>query len=201
MGIKDKLNKSDDQTLLHDMSGLIPEHITTREELFRVEFENINQAVLKYLVRKPSGRLAPFDYSWLLKLHQEMFGDVWQWAGKIRKNDLNIGVASHRVAEELQRFVGDFNAWNEYQHNAIEISAKIHHRLVWIHPFLNGNGRWARMASNIFLYQKEIPLVQWPEEELFIQSHFKTKYVQALKQADMNNYEALVALHMHRTSI
>ena len=69
----------------------------TRKQLAVVEAENVLKATVKYLAAKPTRRLAPFDLNWLTKLHSEMFGDVWEWAGKWREFDLNIGVVWYQV--------------------------------------------------------------------------------------------------------
>jgi fido (protein-threonine AMPylation protein) len=79
-----------------DPSGLKIPGVTTRRELSIVEAENIRKAVVKYLAARPSERAAPFDFHWCLRLHQEMFGDVWEWAGVPRSRDgYNIGVLFH----------------------------------------------------------------------------------------------------------
>jgi Fic-DOC domain mobile mystery protein B len=182
-------------TPLDDLSGLIPAHVTTRQELFQLEFANMNQAFSKYLIRKPPPRLAPFTYAWLLKLHREMFGHVWEWAGKVRKANLNMGVQWIHIPVEIKKFLADYAAWLKHKHDPLEISVKVHHRLVWIHPFLNGNGRWARMLANIYLRQQDLGMIQWPEQKLFIDSGFKEKYLFALRQADRGEYLDLVELH------
>ena len=73
-----------------DPSHLKDRSITTRRELSQAEARNINKAYLKYLAAVPSKRLAPFDYAWLLRLHEEMFCDVWTWAGQPRQENLNL---------------------------------------------------------------------------------------------------------------
>lgn len=76
-----------------------------------------------------------------------------------------------------------------------EIAARIHHRLVQIHPFLNGNGRWARLITNIYLKKQLHRTLQWPEETLQEDSPFRKKYIAALKKADDGNYQALQKIH------
>lgn len=184
-----------DATPLDDTKGLLTPAITTREELSRAEFANINKALPKYILNRPDAQTAPFSYEWLLKLHREMFGEVWEWAGKVRKENLSIGVEPARVAEELARFAGDLQGGMDYKHDPVEISAKIHQRLVWIHPFKNGNGRWARMAANIFLRQRDLPLLRWPEEESVVRGGFRDRYIRALKKADGGDFSELIELH------
>ena len=79
-----------------------------------VEALNINKAFLKYLASRPSSRAAPFDYEWFLKLHREMFGDVWIWAGVGRTHDLNLGVPHFQIVEQLSALVGDLSSWSEW---------------------------------------------------------------------------------------
>lgn len=178
-----------------DRIGLIPEHITTREELNAAEFANINCAYVKYFSRTPSRRKAPFTCEWLKKLHYEMFGDVWEWAGKLRIKDIAPGVPVAQIATEFYKFQGDVEAWEKYEHDLLEIAVKIHHRLVWIHPFRNGNGRWARLASNIYLRRNSLAIVQWPEGEFLVADSLRKEYVSALQKADRGSFAPLLEIH------
>ncbi len=63
----------DDDTLF-DGSGLKIKSITTRRQLNEVEFESILKVTEKYLLTKPTLRLAPFTFDWLLGLHHETSG-------------------------------------------------------------------------------------------------------------------------------
>src|SRR5260370_38692701 len=85
------------ETPIDDISGLKLKGITLRKELNEVEARNILKATVKYLGGRLSRRTAPFNLSWCLRLHREMFGDVWRWAGKPRDKAVNIGVATHQT--------------------------------------------------------------------------------------------------------
>ena len=177
-----------------DRLGLIPKDVATREELNAAEFSNINKAYLNYFSFKHvQTRLLTWDG--LQKLHRDMFGDVWRWAGEIRNKEVSVGIPVHQIRAELRKFEGDLKAWEEFKHEPIEISAKIHHRLVWIHPFRNGNGRWARLVANLYLHWKTCPLVKWPENEFLISSSFRKEYVNALQSADRGNFNKIIDLH------
>jgi fido (protein-threonine AMPylation protein) len=80
-----------------DVSGLRQKGIRTRAELNRAEAENIRKAVVKYLAVKPSRRSAPFTLAWTKRLHKQMIGDVWKWAGAFRRENLNLGCDWHQV--------------------------------------------------------------------------------------------------------
>ena len=90
-----------------DVSGLKRKGINTRAELNRAEAENIRKVVVKYLVVKPSRRSAPFTLSWVKRLHKQMFGDVWKWAGEFRRENLNLGCDWHQVQMQLQVLLDD----------------------------------------------------------------------------------------------
>ena len=177
------------------MSGLIPAYIVTQEALNRAEFANVNKILPKYILRKPADRTAPFNFKWFLKLHEEMFGEVWDWAGKLRKQELNLGVPPARIASELHAVQSELGKWEENKMDPLEIAVRLHYRLVWIHPFAGGNGRWARMIANIYLRKKELPLVLWPEDRITVQGTVRDAYIAALKKADQGDFKPLIDLH------
>jgi len=141
------------------LKGLIPAHITTREELNDAEFINITSATRQYLL---SRRKFKFSYENLLKLHKDMFGKVWKWAGKLRKTEKNIGVNCFEIDIEIKKYLEDLDYWLKNSMNIIEISARSHQRMVYVHPFNNGNGRWARLAVNLLLKDHSGKIMRFP---------------------------------------
>ncbi|MFN6399364.1 MAG: Fic family protein, partial [Planctomycetota bacterium] len=124
-----------------DGSGLKIKSIKTRRQLNEAEFESILRVTKKYLMSKPSQKLAPFTFGWLLELHQEILGSIWSWAGEIRTTQKNIGVSANIVTAEL----GVIAIESEKRHSetgdlVIATAAEFHHRAVWVHPFEDGNG-------------------------------------------------------------
>lgn len=183
------------ETLIDDVSELKLKDISTRKELAVVEAENVRIAVVKYLASRPSRRLAPFDLSWSLKLHREMFGDVWKWAGEIRQVDLNFGLPWHQVQVELQKLFEDLAYWEREWPDVLEQATHLHHRSVQIHPFRNGNGRWSRMLANIWLKQHDSPIIVWPEETIGRVSTIRDEYLNAVREADGGRMKSLLDLH------
>ena len=184
------------ETPIDDISGLIPAGITTRRQLNLVEAENIRQTIIRYLAAKPSKRQAPFTLVWLFKLHQQMFGKVWKWAGTKRHTELNIGVPAGQIDVNLQNMLDDLEYWtNKKTMDLIEQSARLHHRAVAIHPFINGNGRWARLLANIWLKRNASPIISWPDEAVGSESIIRRAYLNAIKAADHGEITALIELH------
>jgi Fic-DOC domain mobile mystery protein B len=132
----------DDATPLtpEEREGLIPTHVTLRSELNELEQQNILEADRWAFNRK---RNVP-DEVFLRGLHRRMFNRVWRWAGRYRTSDRNLGVERHRVEPELRQIVDDARYWLENRSYAPdELAVRFHHRLVVVHPFPNGNGRWS----------------------------------------------------------
>jgi len=178
-----------------DLKGLIPVHITTREELNDAEFMNVTSATRLYLLSK---RKFTFSYENLLKLHKDMFGKVWKWAGEPRKTEKNIGVHYFEIEIEIKKYLDDLDYWLNNSMDIIEISARSHQRLVYIHPFNNGNGRWARLAVNLLLKDHSGKIMRFPEDELLLSSKIRKVYIKALGLADSGDISALIDFHKER---
>ena len=182
-----------------DPSGLKDRSVTTRKELCRVEAENIRKAHVKYLVAPPSDKLAPFDLDWMCKLHREMFGDVWRWAGQFRQENLNLGVVWQQVGQQVYDLTQRLRQW-EANDPLVDQVVFLHHRAVQIHPFPNGNGRWARLLANIWQYAHQGGLTFWPEETIGdAKESVRTSYLRAIREADAGNYSLLKSMHEQYT--
>ena len=178
-----------------DPTGLLVSGVRNRGDLSIIEARNIRLAVVKYLAARPSQRSAPFDVTWLLTLHREMFGEVWEWAGRVRTSRLNLGVAPHLIREHLGSLSGDLLSWSGFGHSLDIQAVRLHHRAVSIHPFLNGNGRWARLLANIWLRRHDSPLTIWPEEAIGGVSSVRDEYLAAIRSADEGDDSVLAELH------
>jgi Fic-DOC domain mobile mystery protein B len=194
----DSTKPIDDATPLDDVSGLkLPKNkVYSLKQIYEYEAQNIAKATIKYLSAPPSKKEAPFTYAWMMDLHSEMFGDVWDWAGKLRQIELSIGVQAYLVPMELKNLCDDIAYWDTNKtFDVFETATRIHHRAVQIHPFKNGNGRWSRMLANIYLRQHEKMPVRWQEDLLAKENPKRSEYIKALKKADNGNYCELIEMH------
>ena len=179
-----------------DKEGLIPGHITFRHELNAAEQANILDARVWALGRKHKNLLTE---AFLKKLHKQMYGQVWKWAGQFRRKELNIGVPYHQIPTEVKKMFDDVAYWLE-QDNGLthdEIAAQLHHRITYIHPFPNGNGRLARMMADLLLEQLKCPPFTWGTgdhqgDAIISDPAVRERYVQAVKAADGKNFEPLM---------
>ncbi len=72
---------------------------------------------------------------------------------------------------------------------------RLHHVLVYIHPFPNGNGRWARLAADVWAVQHGGTHTRWPADLNGAASPIRAEYLTAMKVADAGDLGPLNALH------
>lgn len=174
-----------------ELKGLLPTHITTRSELDFLEMENISQAIIWSESLKATDIIT---IGFICKLHKKMFSNVWKWAGEFRKSQKNIGIPYIQIEVELQTLCDDAQAWKQYNtYSPDEFAARFHHRLVFIHPFSNGNGRHARLMADLILEKLFATKVfSWGGESLANHDKIRKEYIKALKMADEHDYSLLL---------
>lgn len=175
-----------------EAEGLLLSHISTRKELDRFEQENIIEAE-KWAFKGRKKDSLTVDF--FLRLHKKMFGSVWRWAGQFRTSDKNIGVPVWQISTELKKLCDDVSFWIE---NATyppdEIAVRFHHRLTVIHPFPNGNGRHARLMTDIVLVKLlGQPHFTWGSGNLVDAGTCRKQYIDALHAADQRDFGPLLA--------
>ena len=173
-----------------EIDGLKLKHITTRAELDRWEQENIQDA-LAWLARRRKSDILTEDF--ICQLHEKMFGKVWKWAGEFRRTDKNIGKEWPYIAIHLRQLLDDVRTWvDQSSYEPDEIAYRLHHKLVWIHLFPNGNGRHARFMADIILTDFfKIDAFTWGNANLMEAGKIRQQYIEALKAADNYDYSLL----------
>jgi Fic-DOC domain mobile mystery protein B len=123
--------------------------VNTLEELNRVESANITAATVWLALHPFEAASNLLTQASLRELHCRMFCDVWTWAGRIRVRETSLGVDPSLIVESFENVLRD--AKTQIQQVTFppeEIAIRFHWQLVRIHPFANGNGRHARLATN-----------------------------------------------------
>ncbi len=153
------------------------------------------------------------------EIHEEIFKDIWpDIAGKYRKENLKIkhsGLLLPHFSEvpklmdtldfELKNkleqleisegiIIGEGDSKSEKAFDEIEkvvrLSAWIHHKITFIHPFREGNGRTARLTGNLILERFGLVGIS-----VKVEKENKNRYCNALSQVDkFEDYEPLVQL-------
>ena len=169
---------------------LIPTYVALRRELNEVEALNVADGERWALSRKRN----VLDEVFLQRLHLRMFGDVWRWAGKYRSSERNIGVAPYMVPVTMRQTIDDAKYWVEQKSwTPDELAVRFSHKLVSVHPFPNGNGRWSRLAGDLLATQLGEKRFTWGSASIVSISDTRRAYVDALKKADAGDIAPLLA--------
>ncbi|MGI4872012.1 MAG: Fic/DOC family protein [Janthinobacterium lividum] len=164
--------------------------LTTKQEINEAEGSDVLRA---------ETWITELDYplaittTFLLDLHRVAFAHLYEWAGKWRTTTPNVGSylppLPSRLPQLLYEFEDDlrFRMAQMQEPSAAAVAdllAFAHHKLVFIHPFTNGNGRTARLLTNALAYNYGYDEVLLYQREA---SDSRKKYLQAIQLGD--NYD------------
>jgi Fic family protein len=178
---------------LRETQMVIQEGITIKGKSLREHFETHNHdKAIDYLysIVDEDYNLRSID---ILSLHGFVLRSIEDdFAGRIRNGGVRITGANftppnaNKVSDLLDELI-DFINTNPLELNDIELATVFHHKLVWIHPFFDGNGRTVRLAMNLLLMRSGFP-------PAIILKNDRKKYYEALNQANGGNYQKLTLL-------
>lgn len=172
-----------------EREGLIPAQVTLRRELNEIEQLNILEASL-WVTRR---RVDPVSDAFARNLHRRMFGQVWRWAGQNRASNKNIGCDYWEIDQQLRTVIEDAAVWVRFgAYPADEIAVRFHHRLVSVHPFANGNGRWSRMMGDTLARRLNQTAFSWGNSSLLDDDQTRRAYISALRAADRHDVGPLL---------
>ncbi|WP_027625274.1 Fic family protein [Clostridium lundense] len=105
-------------------------------------------------------------------------------AGEYRKVNVLISGSQHRPVEHflVQEKMNELVNWykdNKDKLHPIELAAKFHFKYVYIHPFIDGNGRTARLLMNLILMRSGYPITVIRTEE-------RDEYMKTLEKASVD---------------
>jgi fido (protein-threonine AMPylation protein) len=126
----------------------------TKDAVYQAEMECIQAAVVGLYASILDGTLTARDLCQngvLQDIHEACYGPIWKWAGQIRTRELSLGVAPESIRERLAAEVGNFEWWVNSGKDPHWIAMNVHHRTVFIHPFVDGNGRVTRIYADALL--------------------------------------------------
>lgn len=190
--LSDLFDEPDDATPLEpeERKGLLQTWITYRRDLNEAEQTNIVSGTA-WAWRTRRRDLLSEEF--LRELHKRLFGEVWAWAGKFRKTERNIGIEPMRIPVELKTAFDDANYWIENETFVPdEIAVRLHHRLVAIHPFPNGNGRTTRLMADLVAVQVDQKAFTWGRQNLTDINETRARYITALRAADNHDIGPLM---------
>jgi Fic-DOC domain mobile mystery protein B len=173
--------------------GLLQTWITHRADLNKAEAQNILAGAAWARRRRGHDPADILNDEYAKTLHKQMFGDVWSWAGKYRERESNIGVKPHLIPTEVPTLFNDARYWLKNKiYEPDELATRLHHRLVAIHPFPNGNGRHTRLMADLLAERLGRKSFTWGGGSLAAVSELRATYMAALRAADNHDIEPLL---------
>lgn len=172
---------------LNETRLILEEGITISGKSLREHLDVVNQKEAISWIEgfiKNRNKIKEVD---IIELHRlTLKGISNYWAGKYKTSQNRIlgsklkTTPPYKVHSEMDNLAYEIE--NNKEFNEIELAAYAHHELVRIHPFVDGNGRTARLLMNLILMRKSYPPIVILNKE-------RKKYFDALEKAHLGNFE------------
>ncbi len=171
---------------LQETRLVLEQGITVGGKPLRDHLEAANNARAFDWIWEAAVKRRTLDHVFLQELHELVMRGTSVEAGRYRTQNVGIVGALHtppqpaKIVPALDQL---FRELAEPVHPIIRATYG-HHRLVYIHPFSDGNGRVTRLATNLLLMHDKYPRIVLPVEA-------RRRYYAALKAADGGSYQPL----------
>ena len=114
----------------------------------------------------------PVTVNEILQIHKRVLGYTHPIdAGIYRQTQVYVGDHKPPSPFKVEGYMRAFDQWLQSADVAllhpIELAALAHYKLVYIHPFMDGNGRTSRLLMNLFLMRAGYPPVIIRKEDRF----------------------------------
>lgn len=127
-------------------------------------------AAMKYINTTLLSRTGMMTISNILEIHRRVLGYVDPVeGGRLRTNQVFVGHHIPPHPRDLERHMEELVQWlnseEALQLHPVEYAALAHYKLVYIHPFVDGNGRTSRLLMNLVLMQARYPPITIRKEQ------------------------------------
>jgi len=154
----------------------LKDHIEARNDAEAFDF-------MLQLVQKKT----PLSQEIIQQIHDIVTKGLLKDSGKYRTENVRI-TGSSITPPSYQKIISLMDDYIRSIKNLplhpLKKAAFIHHRLVWIHPFFDGNGRVSRLITNLFFMQEGYPPIILKQEQ-------RKNYYHVLHQGDEGNLSPL----------
>lgn len=190
-------NALEGNSLTRRETAVVIEHgLTIGGKTLREHLEATNHAAaLDFVASLVKAAASSTSVKEILTIHEMIFKGIDDAnAGHYR--DVAVRIAGSRVSmpmpREVPNLMGEFETWltSKPDLHPVAFAGEAHYRLASIHPFVDGNGRTARLLMNLLLMMEGYP-------PAILRKRDRLKYLAALEQAQLGgskaDYDALIA--------
>ena len=167
---------------LAETTVVLEQGVTIGGKSVREHLEAVNGAHAYALMLAMAREGRPITANTLLALHEavvqnEPHAGTWRTQAVFIRGSRHVPPNPIRVPELVAHMISAYERESQIEH-PILVGARLHFRIAHIHPFVDGNGRTARLAHNLHLIRSGyVPILIEPGQE-------KTEYFAALSAAD-----------------
>ncbi len=168
---------------LQETKLVLEEGLTIGGKSLREHLEASNNAKAFDLMEELARNKCSIDNVTIQKIHEVVTLGILEEAGKYRTKNVRItgAVKSPPDWSKIVRLMDELiKKITNSEGHPIETASLLHHKFVEIHPFIDGNGRVARLLTNLYLIARDYPPVVLKKED-------RKKYYSSLGSADMGN--------------
>ncbi|XP_036383084.1 protein adenylyltransferase FICD [Megalops cyprinoides] len=127
-------------------------------------------AAMKYINTTLLSRIGSFTIGDILEIHRRVLGHVDPVeGGRLRTNQVFVGHHIPPHPQDLDRHMQELVQWLNSEEalnlHPVEFAALAHYKLVYVHPFVDGNGRTSRLLMNLILMQAGYPPITIRKEQ------------------------------------
>ncbi|XP_070565555.1 protein adenylyltransferase FICD-like [Ptychodera flava] len=155
---------------------------------------------MKYINNSLVHRIGSITVKDILDIHRRVLGNAEPLeAGQVRNTQVFVGSHVPPPPDQLEELLGEFITWLNSEDvqalHPIEFSALAHYKLVFIHPFFDGNGRTSRLLMNLILMQAGYPPVTIKHQD----RHAYYEYLETANKGDVRPFIRFIARCTERT--
>jgi len=162
---------------------VLEEGITIGGKSLREHLEATNNARAFDMMESMAKKKKTIDHVVIQQIHEVVTGGIIEDAGKYRTRNVRITGAA-KTPPDWSKVTGQMDELIEkiaqYKRHPVEVAALLHHGFVRIHPFIDGNGRVARLLTNLYLIARGYP-------PTVLKIGDRGKYYRFLRAADAGN--------------
>ena len=165
---------------LQETKLVLEEGVTIGGKPLKDHLEAKNDAEAFDLMVKLVHAKKPISQNIIQEIHELVTKGIIEESGKYRTENIRITGSKttppsySKIVKLMEEYISNIK---ELKVPPIKKAAYIHHELVRIHPFIDGNGRVGRLITNLYLMKIGYPPIVLKKEE-------RRKYYQVLQKAD-----------------